>query len=72
MQPFQQRVVDEQKELDVKLGRLHVFMAGDLMKSLPLDEQKRLNEQYAVMQQYSRILGERIAHFQEVPPVEVA
>jgi crAss001_48 related protein len=64
MQPHQQRVVDEKTELDTKLDKLKAFiMDSPIFKTLPVDEQKRLNAQYDVMEQYSKILKERIAAF---------
>lgn len=62
--PHQQRVVDEKAELDEKLGKLHDFIQGNpIFKTLPEDEQKRLQRQDLVMAEYSQILSERIAAF---------
>ena len=63
MQPHQERVVAEKTELDDKLTKLKSFEAGPIYRSLPEDEQKRLSSQADVMQQYSDILGQRIAAF---------
>jgi len=63
MQPFQQRVVDEKTELDDKLQKLDAFGRTDFFQTLPPAEQGRLNRQHSVMEEYSRILGERIAAF---------
>jgi hypothetical protein len=63
MQPHQQRVVDEKTELDEKLKKLDAFGRTELFASLPADEQGRLNRQHSVMEQYSAVLGERIAAF---------
>jgi hypothetical protein len=63
MAPHQQRVVDEKRELDEKLSKLSSFGTTPLFASLPADEQGRLNRQHSVMEEYSRILGERIAAF---------
>lgn len=65
MQPHQQRVVDEKTELDEKRNRLSLFRDTKLFQSLPLPEQNRMNRQMEVMKDYSRILGERIAAFEE-------
>lgn len=62
-QPFQQRVVDEKHELDFKRDRLDGFTKGDTFKTVPADEQNRLMEQLRIMNEYSSILAERIAHF---------
>jgi len=63
MAPHQQRVVDEKTELDAKLEKLDTFGRTELYQTLPADEQGRLNRQHSVMEEYSRILGERIAAF---------
>ena len=63
LQPHQQRVVDEKRELDVKLTKLDAFGRTELFKTLPEDEQGRLNRQHSLMEQYSAVLGERIAAF---------
>ena len=64
MQPHQQRVVDEKAELDEKLTKLDAFGRTPLFASLPDDEQGRLNRQHSLMEQYSAVLGERIAAFE--------
>lgn len=61
--PHQQRVVDEKSELDVRITKLRAFLPTDLCLSLPLDERSRLKRQLDVMEEYSGILGERIAAF---------
>ena len=66
MAPHQERVVVEKRELDEKLAKLDAFGRTDFYETLPADEQGRLNRQHSVMEEYSRILGERIAAF----PVE--
>lgn len=64
LQPHQQRVVDEKSELDNKLGKLHDFIQeSPIFKTLPDDEQKRIQRQDLVMAEYSQILAERIAAF---------
>jgi hypothetical protein len=63
MAPHQQRVVAEREELMHKIDKLTEFLKGDTFKSLPADEQDRLNRQLAVMGQYSNVLAERIVHF---------
>jgi hypothetical protein len=64
MQPHQQRVVDEKKELDEKLTKLNLFIAeSPTFTGLPDDEKSRLIAQKAHMEGYSDILGERIAAF---------
>jgi len=64
MQEYQQRVVTEKEELDVKAKALSEFIgnnkAFDLIES---EEQERMKEQCEIMWQYSEILGARIAAF---------
>jgi len=63
MQPYQERVVEEKRQLDEKTKRLEAFMGGDIFPTLPKDEQERMKEQRAAMTRYSDILGRRIAAF---------
>ena len=64
MQDFQQRVVDEKRELDDKISRLKPFVEGEKFKELPPDERARMNRQLFHMECCAVILGERIAAFQ--------
>lgn len=63
MQPFQQRVVDEKKELDEKIAKLKAFWDNPVFPTLPEVERVRLERQFDVMEEYSSILAERIANF---------
>jgi len=63
LQPHQQRVADERHELIFKVDKLAVFLKGDVFKTLPKDEQERLDRQYRIMSEYDAVLKERIAHF---------
>lgn len=64
MQPHQQRVVDEKRELDERLSSLQKFVdASPIFEGLPEDKQDRLVRQRVAMTQYSEVLGERIAAF---------
>ena len=63
LQPHQQRVVAEKKELDGKREKLGAFKNTDMFASLPWQEQERLNTQAHIMTMYSAVLGERIAAF---------
>jgi hypothetical protein len=66
MQPHQQRVVAELKELTDKREKLGMFIAGAGTKTfstLPVDEQALLRRQYDIMVQYEGVLQERIDHF---------
>ena len=62
-QPYQLRVFEERTALNLKLDSLADFIKGDVYKSLPADEQERLNRQFGLMSDYSRVLSERIAKF---------
>lgn len=68
--PYQQRVIDEKRELDDRFERLSDFIDSGYFKHLPESEQLRLNIQIRLMRDYSWILGQRIAAFkkQEVKP----
>jgi hypothetical protein len=69
MKPHQQRVVTEKQDLDEKLEKLNAFGRGDVFPTLPAEEQERLIRQSKIMDQYSVVLGERIAAFtQEEAP----
>ncbi len=63
MEAFQQRVLDEKKELDARIIKLEVFIAGQVFHTLPGGEQRRLRQQQAAMGRYSEILRSRIANF---------
>ena len=64
-QPYQQRVIDEQTELAIKLGKLRKFNGGELFQTLPVDEQLRLQMQANAMMLYLYILNSRIGAFTE-------
>lgn len=65
MQEYQQRVVEEKRELDEKLEKLDSYLAEDTF--LELDEPNRdlLLDQREYMDQYSRILAHRIMLFSQ-------
>jgi hypothetical protein len=67
MMLHQQRVINEKADLDVKIEKLRYFIVAtnipDVFGTLSEAEQSLLRIQYSVMQSYSKILGERIAHF---------
>ena len=65
MKPFQQRVVDEKHELDIKIGKLADFLKSELFGGLPADEKGRMMRQFVLMEMYSETLDKRIAHFAE-------
>jgi hypothetical protein len=66
MEPYQERVVAEKKELDEKLAKLKAFCFDDGNKTfntLSSEERNRLERQFDAMQVYAGILDERIAAF---------
>ena len=63
MTPHQQRVIDEQAELNEKLTKLYSFLETSLFNSLDENEKGRLKRQSVIMQSYFDILGERISAF---------
>jgi hypothetical protein len=65
MQPHQERVIAELNDLNEKRDKLATFLLGGIFKTLDKAEQKRLEAQAKIMQQYADILRERIANFQE-------
>ena len=73
MEPHQQRVVEEKAELDGKARKLRDFMGlGNFIPkpayvALPDDEKERMTEQLFHMEEYSRVLGERISAFTPAP-----
>ena len=59
----QERVVNEKKYCDDLLEKLNQFFLGDLYNDLPVAEKDRLKRQAKAMEDYSCVLGERIANF---------
>ena len=64
MQPYQERVVIEHKELHDKIDKLIVFIDSDYFQSLDLIDQSLLKQQLDVMMQYRSILLKRINRLQ--------
>lgn len=63
MADFQDRVIEEKRELDAKHSRLAVFIGGDIYPTLDEAERDLLVEQLDLMKQYSDVLGQRIARW---------
>ncbi len=63
MQPHQQRVIDEYKELFDRTRKLAEFFDTKIFTSLDPKEQDRLTRQWQHMQQYGQVLSERISAF---------
>ena len=66
MQPYQERVVEEKRELDEKAHKLSDFIGNNpLFDNIAPDEQELMKEQCETMWEYSEILGKRIDGFTE-------
>jgi hypothetical protein len=63
VQPYQQRVVDEQIELAIKLSALSNFLETPMFNKLNEHEQNRMMRQCYDMQRYNNILINRIHEF---------
>ena len=61
MEPYQQRVIDEQEELESKLQKLNEFLDSGAMVSAT--EQENLLKQSRIMTEYFEILQKRIEWF---------
>lgn len=68
MEAYQQRVVDEKRDLDEKIEKLSAFMKTAGFGSVQTDEQARLHGQLVVMVAYSELLKDRIAAFPPPAP----
>lgn len=63
MEDYQQRVIDEKKELITKINNLTYFISTDTFELLPMEEQKRMIHQKIIMEKYINILTDRINFF---------
>lgn len=63
LQGYQERVIVEKADLDTRLAALRRFIDDGFTAGLPMAEKLLLISQRLAMQQYSAILGERIALF---------
>lgn len=63
MDPHEQRVVEDEKDLSSKLGRVRDFFATGIFLDLLPDEQSLLRSQSLAMVQYLECLRQRIAGF---------
>lgn len=64
MEPHQERVLNELKELTEKREKLGAFIANNaIFGQLPTDEQNRLRRQFDIMLSYEGVLQERIDRF---------
>lgn len=65
MEPYQQRVIEEHDELNIKIVKLERFMASEAFTELPDWESELLNQQYLYMGYYLGVLSQRIRTFKE-------
>ncbi len=60
---WQQRVVDEQRELNARAERLAAFIGTAPYDALDMQERLRMSKQLSVMRELSEVLGARIGAF---------
>jgi hypothetical protein len=65
MEAYQQRVVKEHDELNIKIVKLEAFMASEAFTELSHWESELLNQQYLYMGYYLGVLSQRISLFKE-------
>lgn len=63
MQPYQKRILDEAKDLGVRLEKLIEFNRSDTFKELPEADRVLLLSQRDFMRGYLNTLNQRIARF---------
>jgi len=63
IQPYQQRMIDELKELQERLTKLLVFLGDEVFTKLPTKEKALLVAQATTMRRYAGILDRRIKQF---------
>jgi hypothetical protein len=65
MQPYQERVVVELKELHKKIDKLILFIEGEQFKNLDVIDKSFLKQQLDAMMEYRKILVKRVDRFYE-------
>lgn len=65
MEPWQERVIQEKKELDEKIEKLKKFIKNAPEKIATETEMLRLEVQFTIMQSYSNILDVRIKSWEK-------
>ena len=60
MEPYQERLIEEEKALVMKIGKLHEFLKSDKMNYLTSRHRDLIRDQYDVMKRYANILGNRL------------
>lgn len=64
MEDYKKRVIEEKKELDIKVSALQKFIESNAtFKTLNNYEQRDLRNQHGAMEEYSTILQRRINRF---------
>ncbi len=63
MQPHQERVIEEEKELSEKLNKLGEFIHGDVFHALPDEDKELLQDQDDHIRAYVNVLRKRIERF---------
>lgn len=63
MEPYQQRVVDEHKDLAERLEKLDTFISSPAFNEVRPQEQARLQGQSIFMECYKNVLQARISAF---------
>lgn len=63
LQPHQQRVIEEKRDLNEKIHKLTVFLASAASTQVSLSEARLMHEQLNHMLQYSKVLQRRIELF---------
>ena len=64
LRDYQARFRQEKRELDLKISKLGLFNeSSNTVSTASKNEQLLLSKQYAVMKEYSDILGKRIDNF---------
>ena len=64
MPPYQQRVVEECRELRGRLDKLNQFVETEMFNQLLPVEKGRMLRQRSLMADYADVLDERIANFE--------
>lgn len=65
MTDYQNRVVEEKRELDAKIAKLAAFISGEVFPTIDVDQALLMRQQLSLMELYSTVLGSRIARFGE-------
>ncbi len=63
MEDYQLRVIEEEKQLKIKMDKLSSFIKSDDFNKLDLADCCLLRKQYGIMSDYDNILQQRIERF---------